>query len=211
MTPPTALPPLLVLTDRRAAAARGRSLEATVAAAVAGGARAVVLREKNLARQGRSRLALSLQQLLAPVGGVLLAASDPVPGAAGVHLAEADAMPPSRAAAGAAVGRSCHDAAGLRRAAREGCAYATVSPVFASASKPGYGPPLGPDGLRTLVESAPLPVYALGGVDAATAPVCREAGVAGLAVMGAVMGAADPAAAVAALLAAWHRTSAAAR
>ncbi len=26
----------------------------------------------------------------------------------------------------------------------QGCTYATLSPVFASPSKPGYGPPLGP-------------------------------------------------------------------
>ena len=211
MTPPTTLPPLLVLTDRRAAAAHGHSLEDTVAAAVAGGARAVVLREKDLLPGERSRLARTLQQLLGPVGGVLLAASDPTPVTDGVHLAEDDPMPSDPTAAGFFLGRSCHDAAGLTRAAREGCAYVTVSPVFPSASKPGYGPPLGSEGLRALVESAPLPVYALGGVDTATAPACREAGAAGLAVMGAVMGAADPASTVAALLAAWHCTSAVAR
>lgn len=207
MNLPTNLPPLLVLTDRRAAAERGRSVEATVAAAMTGGARAVVLREKGLPRQERLRLAGALRALLIPVGGVLLAASDPTLGTDGVHLSEADPMPSGRTAAGALVGRSCHDASGVRRAAREGCAYATVSPVFPSASKPGYGPPLGPAGLRELVETTALPVYALGGVDTATAPACREAGAAGLAVMGAVIGAADPAATVAALLAAWHRTS----
>jgi thiamine-phosphate diphosphorylase len=201
-----ALPALLVLTDRRAAAARGRSLGETVAAAVAGGARAVVLREKDLARATRARLAQRLGELLAPVGGVLVVASDPSLGGDGVHLGVSDA--PVR---GRLVGRSCHDAAGLGQAAREGCAYATVSPVFPTPSKPGYGPPLGPEGLRALVESASLPVYALGGIDAATTPACRQAGAAGVAVMGAVMGAADPAVVVATLLTAWHGEQAVAR
>lgn len=203
--PAAALPPLLVLTDRRAAAARGRSLEDTVAAAVTGGARAVVLREKDLPRQERAHLARALRAVLAPVGGVLLAGSDATLGTEGVHLAEADPMPPGPRAAGALVGRSCHDAAGLRRAARDGCAYATLSPVFATPSKPGHGPALGPAGLRALVGTARLPVYALGGVDPARALACRRAGAAGVAVMGAVMGAADPAAEVAALLTRWHR------
>jgi thiamine-phosphate pyrophosphorylase len=202
VTPPTpqlrALPPLLVLTDRRAAAARGRSLHQTVAAAVAGGARAVVLREKDLSRPQRARLAERLRELLAPVAGLLIVASDASLGGDGVHLAEADA--PVR---GPLVGRSCHDTAGLSRAAAEGCAYATVSPVCPTSSKPGYGPALGFDGLRASVAQATVAVYALGGVRASGAAACRRAGAAGVAVMGAVMGAADPAAEVAALLAAW--------
>jgi thiamine monophosphate synthase len=45
-----------------------------------------------------------------------------------------------------------------------------------------------------------LAVLALGGVDPATAGACVEAGAAGVAVMGGIMRAADPAAAVRALL-----------
>ncbi|MDP8987722.1 MAG: thiamine phosphate synthase, partial [Actinomycetota bacterium] len=65
------LPPLLVLTDRHQARA---GLVATVAAAVEGGARAVVLREKDLAGDARLRLAGALWGLLDPVGGTLLLA-----------------------------------------------------------------------------------------------------------------------------------------
>jgi thiamine-phosphate pyrophosphorylase len=94
------------------------------------------------------------------------------------------------------VGRSCHSAAELAAAAAEGCDYATLSPIFPSASKPGYGPALGVDALR----DAPLPVYALGGVDPTNARTCVEAGAVGVAVMGYVMRAADPALAVQELL-----------
>lgn len=206
MTPtPSALdlPPLLLHTDRRCAQSRGRSLVSTVAAAVDAGARALLLREKDLPHPQRDRLGQALVDLLAPVGGVLIAASTPIPGAGGVHLAEADAAaagPP-----GLLVGRSCHDAAGLARAAAEGCSYATVSPVFPTPSKPGYGPALGLAGLQELAGGCGLPVYALGGVTPGRVADCRRAGAAGVAVMGAVMAAADPAAEVRALLAEWHQ------
>ena len=94
------------------------------------------------------------------------------------------------------MGRSCHDLAELQAAADEGCDYATLSPVFPTASKLRYGPALGVDALHR----PPLPVYALGGVTDGNAADCRAAGAAGVAVMGAVMRAADPARTVSELL-----------
>lgn len=187
------IPPLLVLTDRSQTA--GRPLMEVIAAAVDGGARAVVLREKDLPDRGRAQLAGALRCLLAPVDGTLLVASGPAGPGDGLHLAASDAMPGARPAL---VGRSCHARAELDRAAAEGCTYATLSPVFITDSKPGYGPPLTPEALR----DAPLPVVALGGVTAATAAACLEAGASGIAVMGAVMRALDPAVAAADILAA---------
>lgn len=194
MSAPAPLPPLVVLTD--GSATGSRPLAAVVAAAVAGGARAVVLREKHLPRAERRDLALAVAAVLAPVGGVLLVASDaalgadPAVGAAGVHLAASDPLPPG--ADGQLVGRSCHSPADVAAAGAEGCAYATLSPIHPSPSKPGYGPALGTGALAGL----PLPVWALGGVDATNATACVAAGAAGVAVMGAVMRAPDPAATV---------------
>jgi len=48
--------------------------------------------------------------------------------------------------------------------AGEGCDWMTVSPVWETASKPGYGPALGSAGLAALLPGAPA-IYALGGVD----------------------------------------------
>jgi thiamine-phosphate pyrophosphorylase len=73
--------------------------------------------------------------------------------------------------------------------------YATLSPIFPTASKPGYGPPLGVEALRAAAESG-LPVFALGGVLPENARSCREAGAHGVAVMGPVMRAQDPFAAL---------------
>ncbi len=188
-----ALGRLLVLTDRRATA---RRLSDVVAAAVEGGARTVVLREKDLPLDERARLADEVRAVLGPARLVL--AGTGLPGDA-VHLAAADAVPEPRPAL---LGRSCHDATEAARAHAEGCDWVTLSPVWATASKPGYGPALGPEGLAALVAGAP-PAYALGGVDTAErAAACRDAGAEGVAVMGAVMRAGDPAALVAGLLAA---------
>lgn len=207
MTPPDParpdrprLPRLLVLTDRAQAEAAGRTLAETVAASVRGGARAVVLREKDLPASARLALARELRALLDPVGGVLIVASDAEvargAGAAGVHLARAERPP---AGSDLRVGRSCHDAAELRAAADSGLDYVTLSPIYPTPSKPGYGPALGPD-LAGLIGDTPgcPPVYALGGVTPERAAECRAAGAYGIAVMGAVMRAPDPAAVTAA-------------
>jgi thiamine-phosphate pyrophosphorylase len=107
-------------------------------------------------------------------------------------------------------GRSCHSVDDVARAAADGAGYVTLSPVFASASKPGYGPPLGADALTRAAsavgdgssEAASVPsIYALGGITPENTSGCVVAGATGVAVMGGVMAAPDPDAAVAAYLA----------
>jgi thiamine-phosphate pyrophosphorylase len=194
-----AIGPLLVLTDRVRAEAAGRSLADNVAAAVLAGARVVILREKDLPRDERRALARALLERLDPVDGALIVASDAAlareVGAAGVHLAAADPWP---AADGLRVGVSCHSAADVEAARRRGAAYATLSPIFPTASKPGYGPALGVAALG----GHGLPVYALGGIGPGNAAACVAAGAAGVAVMGAVM---DDPGSVRAILAALSR------
>jgi thiamine-phosphate diphosphorylase len=175
------LPPLLVLTDRTQC---DRPLRDIVAGAVDGGARAVLLREKDLDDDERGALAEELRAVLDPVGGVLVHGG--LPRAAGtdaVHLSARDPFPVPRPAL---VGRSCHSAEELDRASAEGCDYVLLSPVFPTASKPGYGPALGLDGFAQLVPDAPV-AYALGGVLPADVPGCLAAGAYGVAVMGPVM------------------------
>ncbi len=172
------LPPLMVLTDRKQCT---RPLVDIVAAAIEAGARAVVLREKDLSQARRTQMAEQLRAVLAPVGGVLIIAG--ARGAA-VHLSARDAFPTRRPAV---VGRSCHDAPEVQVAGDEGCDYLTLSPVFATASKPGYGPALGVQGLAALTAVATSPVYALGGVGPPDVADCLAAGASGIAVMGPVM------------------------
>ncbi|MCU1618107.1 MAG: thiamine monophosphate synthase, partial [Modestobacter sp.] len=84
------------------------------------------------------------------------------------------------------VGRSCHSAADLARARAEGCDHVFLSPVFLTASKPGYGPAIGLAGLAGLARLAPR-AYALGGIGPDDVAGCLAAGAWGVAVMGGVM------------------------
>jgi len=193
VTDSAVLPSLVLVTDRRAAEAQGRTLVSTVATAVEAGARAVLLREKDLPAPRRLGLAQELRHVMAGSGARLGIASDPnlavCVDSDWVHLSATDPFPPGQLL----VGRSCHDLVEVCKAASEGCGYVTVSPVAPSASKPGYGPALGAERLAEICQAAaPLPVYALGGVNAANAESWLTAGAEGVATMGAVMAAADP-------------------
>ncbi|MCW2745028.1 MAG: thiamine phosphate synthase, partial [Mycobacterium sp.] len=70
----TALPRLLVLTDRRAVPA-GRTLLDTLRAAVDAGATALVLRERDLPAAERAALADACDRLLAGAGRVCVVAA----------------------------------------------------------------------------------------------------------------------------------------
>jgi thiamine-phosphate pyrophosphorylase len=130
---------------------------------------------------------LRLKAVARARGLVLLVGADPRLaariGADGVHL-------PERAAGLARrirqahprwiVTCAAHSLPAARRAAQGGADAAVVSAVFPSRS-PSAGPPIGPLRLASLVRRAGLPVYALGGVNDATAGRLRAAGLAGLA------------------------------
>ena len=126
-------------------------------------------------------------------------------GAAGVHL-PAHGLPVQEARSllgpAALIGVSCHSLEQVAQASRAGADYALFSPVFAV---PGKGATQGLAGLSSAVRAAPLPVFALGGVDASNALSCIEAGARGVACIRAVFSAADPAAAAIAL---WQATTA---
>ena len=143
----------------------------------------VILRERDLPADERRAVADQLRAVL-PTGRLIVAGPDPLDGEA-VHLAERD--PHVNAAL---VGRSRHRSSDLSHAD-----YVTLSPIYPTASKPGYGPPLG---AVEAARVADVPWLALGGIDSARRVAeCRAAGAAGVAVMGAVMRADDPAAVVA--------------
>ncbi len=81
----------------------------------------------------------------------------------------------------------------------------TLSPIFLTISKPGYGPAVGLDALAEAARRSQGPVVALGGIDESNIAACLAAGARGIAVMGDVMRAADPEATVRRLLAGIER------
>ena len=181
------LPRLLLLTDRTQLPP-GRDLLDTVSRCVAAGLEAVVVRELDLPQSDREVLLAGVGE----TGVTVIAARTWSTYAQGVHLSST--QPASTAAPAAFHGRSCHTPDEVRAAVAEGAAYVTVSPVAASRSKPGYGPTLRAEGVRRAADAAgAVPVFALGGVDANNAAALRQAGAYGVAVMGEVMRAQDPA------------------
>ncbi len=196
-------PPLLVITDRHQAR---RPLEAVAEAAFSGGCRWLSLREKDLDAAARRSLLQRLMTLGLRFGATVMVHEDVdaavAAGAAGVHLPTKAISPDVRRRLGSAVliGCSAHDEAELAAAVAAGADYATLSPVFPSASKPGYGPALGLARFAPMIAATRLPVVALGGIDETNAAACVRAGAAGVAVMGSVMAAADPAAVMAGLI-----------
>ena len=188
-------------------------LLAAIEAILAGGARWIWFRERDLAPDARWSLARRIMAIVHEAGGSFTFGGDAgladVIGADGVHLpgnAIPDAVARARDALPdtALIGVSAHSLGDIEAAARAGADYATLSPVFATASKPGYGPVLGP-GIFAEASGYGIPVLALGGITPARARACRDRGAAGIAVMGGVMAAPDPAEATRHVLAAWAR------
>jgi len=194
-------PPLLVITDR--AAAR-HDLVTVAERAFAAGCRWLMLREKDVAPDALRRLAGDLAPIAHAHGARLVVHGIAVAGTDGVHLPAGRDVAAMRRTIGpdALLGASTHDADAVSAAAAAGADYVTLSPVFVTASKPGYGPALGVAPLGSIARRAPIPVIALGGIDAGNAGACMAAGAAGVAVMGGVMRADDPGAVVARLVAA---------
>jgi len=166
----------------------------------------LMIREKDLPRAALFGLARDAIARARPCGvrvivndrlDVALAA-----GADGVHLGVAGlplAAVKEMAGTRLRVGASTHTLGELRAAAAAGADYATFGPVFPTASKAAYGPPAGVEALREAVRAVPIPVLALGGITASRAPELRDTGIAGVAAIGAILGAPDPPAAVAAI------------
>ncbi len=160
-------------------------------AAFASGARWLWLRDRDLPARDRRLLALDLADRAARHGGVLTVGADVALAAdvgAGVQIAAGVDVAAVRRTLGptAWIGVSAHDLDELRRARDAEADYATLSPIFPTPSKPGYGPALGLGALRAASRLG-LPILALGGISTATARPCLNAGACGVAVMGPVM------------------------
>lgn len=98
------------------------------------------------------------------------------------------------------VGGTARDPDTALRHQADGASYVGVGPVYATATKDGLPEPLGPAGVERVAAAVGIPVIAIAGVTASRVPELLDAGAHGVAVIGAVAHAADPAAATAELL-----------
>jgi thiamine-phosphate pyrophosphorylase len=192
---------LYVLADP--AVARGKPLAALAAAAANGGAALVQLRDKSGTTRALIDEAIAIKQVLRGFGvplivndraDVMLAA-----GADGIHVGRDDLDPATarrhlgpRAIIGVSIKNEA-DVAGLAVGAVD---YACIGGVFATASKDNPDPPIGLAGFRRLREllraRAPqLPVGAIAGITEENAAAVIGAGAEGIAVISAVIAAAD--------------------
>jgi thiamine-phosphate diphosphorylase len=180
------------------------------AAACTGGAAVVQLRAKHATDRVLLAWAAEIRRTTREAG-VLFIVNDRfdlalAAGADGVHLGQDD-LPPARLPASAReallIGRSTHSLEQARATRDEPVDYVAFGPLFGTHSKQTPWSARGTEALADVVAVvSPLPVVAIGGIDAAGARRAVRAGAAGVAVISAVAAADDPVAAVRALAAA---------
>ncbi len=196
---------LIVITDRELA--HPRSVDEVVRAALQAGARTIQLRDKAAGARELLESALRLRTLTRHYGALLII-NDRVDVALaskadGAHLGPDDlavadvraAVPPSFL-----IGHSTDDAEVARRAEAEGASYLGCGTVYRTTSKPDAGEVIGLEGLEWVAAAVSIPVVAIGGITPQRAADVARTRAAGVAVIGAVMGAHDPGAATRALL-----------
>jgi len=197
---------LHLVTDR--SLSQGRSLVEVVREAVAGGVTCVQLREKQASTREFVAEARAIKTLLAAQERhIPLIINDRLDvalavGADGGHLGQSDMeLCDARRIAGAnfIIGISVESVADARAAAAAGADYLGISPVFATATKTDTASPLGLEGIRAIRAAVSLPLVGIGGINQDNASAVLQAGADGVAVISAIVSAACPRSAAAAL------------
>ncbi len=195
-------PALVFVTDPRASDERIVAVAEAVCRAVPGAC--VQLRDRARSDDEVRPLATRLRDLAARHGARLVVnrrvALARALGVTGAHV-PLDSVHSARDTLGAGAWLSvpAHTDDEVDAARAAGADAVLVSPIFAS---PGKGPARGTDALREARRRAPdMVLIALGGVDETTARACLDAGADAVAVIRAILDAAEPARAAAALAA----------
>lgn len=188
---------LYLITDRHQTA--GRPLLETVRQSLEGGVKAVQLREKDLPGAELYRLAVDLRQLTADFGARFMINDRPdiamAVEADGVHIG-ISSIPVNavRRLLGdnKIIGYSAHDVDEAGRAQADGADFVTFGPVYATPSKASLGLPCGVEKLAAARAALKKPVIGLGGISLDTVTEALSAGIQGIAVISAILAAADP-------------------
>jgi thiamine-phosphate pyrophosphorylase len=176
----------------------GRDLVRLVREAVLGGVTVVQLRAKDLGTRDFLELASRMNEQLGK-SGVPLLINDRVDivlacGAAGVHLGQDDMpLPDARRLLGPdkIIGISVNSLDEAAEAERRGADYVGLGPIYATTTKDTDLPLVGSEGIRRMHKLIDIPIIAIGGINAGNAADVLRAGAAGVAVVSAILGAAD--------------------
>ena len=158
------------------------------------GVTAIQLREKDLSDANLIQLAQPLAEVCRNYEAKLFINSNVrvalEVGAAGIHLpanAESVEVIKAQTEDNLYVGCSVHSLEAAQKRETEGADFVTYSPIYPTASKPGYGPAVGVKCLVGVTEVVKIPVFALGGITPDRVAECLAAGAFGVAVMSGVM------------------------
>jgi thiamine-phosphate pyrophosphorylase len=202
---------LCVITDGRGSPGE---FDILVRSLVAAGVGAIQLRDKRLCDRELLGRARQLRELTRQTSTLAIVNDRPdlaaICQADGVHLGQDDvAVREARRIVGprVLVGVSTHSIAQARQAVLDGADYLGVGPVFPSSTKQ-FAEFVGLELVRQVAAEISLPAFAIGGISAQNAHEVVAAGAVRVAVSGAIVGAADPAAAAAQVLAAISVTAA---
>jgi len=167
-------------------------------AALGGGVDIVQLRVKGAEDERLIAAARRYAEVCAAHGALFILNDRPdlvaAAGADGVHVGQEDmAVADARALVGPdrLVGLSTHTPEQIDAVAKLDVDYVGVGPVHATPTKPGR-PAVGLELVRYAAASAPVPFFAIGGIDATNIAAVVEAGAARVAVVRALTEAADP-------------------
>jgi thiamine-phosphate pyrophosphorylase len=176
----------------------GRTLPDLLRGAVAGGVDVVQLRDKNLSDDELVAVANATVAQCRRLDVLLIVNDRPAVarevGADGVHVGQDDmAVADVRELVGAdvLVGLSTHAPAEIDAVEEELVDYIGVGPVHATPTKPGR-PAVGTALVRYASEHAPVPFFAIGGLDAGNVEEVLGAGARGVCVLRAIVDAEDP-------------------
>lgn len=196
---------LYLITDRRQT--DGRSLTEIVREALLGGVRCVQMREKDLSSAELYRLALELREVTREFGARLIINDRPdialAVAADGVHIGiNSLPVPEVRRLLGAnmLIGYSAHEIGEARLAEAAGADFLTFGPLYFTPSKSAFGEPCGVNKMTEIAQDIKIPVFALGGISHDNVGEALNTGVAGIAVISALIAAVDPRDAAASLL-----------
>lgn len=195
------LPPLYAIVDLDVCARAGRDPSAVAADLVGAGVRLLQIRAKDHPAAPVLALVEAVLAVARPAGATVIV-NDRVDiagaASAGVHVGQAD-LPPAVArrllGPAAVIGVSTHTPAQLATALTAPVDYVAYGPVFATTTKADPDPVVGLDGLRIAARraaAAGLPLVAIGGITADTAAQVAAAGAAAVAVIGDLVGHAEP-------------------